>query len=107
VHETQFFRFGRGSVLLKPQYLAINAMHTTMNRRTKLRTHPLVEQTLDRLERYCAGGKGRQSQVAKMLFLHPSQVGRWLSRGGTPRLLTFCELLDFLDSQIPPQNKTQ
>jgi hypothetical protein len=73
----------------------------------KPETPKLIEETMSRLETWCGAQPGRKSEVARALLLHPSQVSIWISRGGTPRLKKFCELIDFLDEQIPPQNKTQ
>jgi hypothetical protein len=76
-----------------------------MRKMQKKAENPLrqvVEQTMDRLERYCDGGRGRQTQVAKALLVDPSQVCRWIQRGGYPRIETFCELIDFLDRQVQP-----
>jgi hypothetical protein len=79
-----------------------------MRRRTiKPKVPEKVEQTMQRLERYCAEARGRQTKVAKALCLHPSRVAVWIARGGVPRLEKFCELIDFLDQQVPTERKTQ
>jgi hypothetical protein len=67
----------------------------------------VVEPTIERLQTWCDAAKGRRTQVAKALLLHPSQVTVWIARGGTPRLQKFCELIDFLDEQIPTNQQKQ
>jgi hypothetical protein len=77
------------------------------HRQVKPKSWEIVESTMQRLEIWCDAKPGRRSEVARALTLSPSQVTLWIARGGTPRLKKFCELIDFLDEQIPPQNQMQ
>jgi hypothetical protein len=67
----------------------------------------MIEATMNRLKTWCDAKPGRRSEVARALVVAPSNITLWIARGGYPRLATFCELIDFLDSQVPPQNQTQ
>jgi hypothetical protein len=77
------------------------------NRQVQPGAAQMIEATMSRLETWCNAKPGRRREVARALLLSPSQVTLWISRGGLPRLKKFCELIDFLDEQIPPQNQMQ